>query len=234
MSVVRCPICYRLTRAETGCPIHPGAVAEWIALPEPEDRFRPVVPGYQLSTRLGQGGFAMVYLARGADGREVAVKVAHSFDDARFAREAAALRRVGPPTVPELHADGAVDGGKRYLVMERLVGETLTERMARTPESGAMPLGGVLPIAAAPSEALARTHEVGVVHRDLKPQNVFLCVGGRLCLLDFGLARGVGSADELRAAAPDLTRTGERMGTVLYMSPEQCQEAREAGHRSDI
>ena len=233
-TVVRCPVCYRLTRTDAGCPIHPGAVAEWIALPEPEDRFRPVVPGYQLSTRLGQGGFAMVYLAHGAEGREVAIKVAHSHDDARFAREAAALRRVGPPTVPELHAEGAVDGGKRYLVMERLVGETLTERMARSPGTGAMPLGEVLPIANALCEALARVHEVGVVHRDLKPQNVFLCHGDRLCLLDFGLARGVGGAEELRAAAPDLTRTGERMGTVLYMSPEQCQEAREAGHRSDI
>ncbi len=233
-AVVRCPVCYRLTRTEAGCPVHPGAVAEWIALPEPEDRFRPVVPGYQLSTRLGQGGFAMVYLARGPDGREVAVKVAHSLDDARFAREAAALRRVGPPTVPELFADGSVDGGKRYLVMERLIGETLTEKMAGMPGSGAMPLGEVLPIAQALCEALARAHEVGVVHRDLKPQNVFLCRGGRLCLLDFGLARGVGGAEELRAAAPDLTRTGERMGTVLYMSPEQCQEAREAGHRSDV
>ena len=233
-AVVRCPVCYRLTRADTGCPVHPGAIAEWIALPEPEDRFRPDVPGYQLLSRLGQGGFAMVYLARGADGREVALKVAHARDDARFAREAAALRRVGPPTVPELYADGALEGGKRYLVMERLEGETLTDRMARSPGSGAMPLGEVVPLAHDLCEALARAHEVGVVHRDLKPQNVFLCRDGRLCLLDFGLARGVGGADELRAAAPDLTRTGERMGTVLYMSPEQCQEAREAGHRSDI
>ncbi|HEY8144095.1 MAG TPA: protein kinase, partial [Kofleriaceae bacterium] len=195
-TVVRCPVCYRLTRTDAGCPIHPGAVAEWIALPEPEDRFRPLVPGYKLSTRLGQGGFAMVYLARGADGREVAVKVAHSHDDARFAREAAALRRVGPPTVPELHAEGAVDGGKRYLVMERLVGETLTEKMVRSPGTGAMPLAEVLPIANALSDALARVHEVGVVHRDLKPQNVFLCQEDRLCLLDFGLARGVGGAEE--------------------------------------
>src|SRR5688572_33314439 len=103
-AAVRCPVCYRTTRADTGCPVHPGSfeVDPGAAAHDGNDRFRPLIAGYQLGTRLGQGGFASVYLARAATGREVAIKVAHSPDDARFAREAAALRRVRPPTVPEL------------------------------------------------------------------------------------------------------------------------------------
>ena len=237
--MIRCPVCHRLVRAEAGCPLHledsrveGGEVA--FESGQVDDRWRPEIPGIEIVSLLGQGGFASVYLARQAGGPELAVKVAHTREDQRFPREAAALRRVGPPTCPELLGAGTTGQGRPYLLMERLEGETLTERLAAAPGSGALRIGQVLPLAGALCHAVERMHEAGVVHRDLKPQNVFLCRSGRLALLDFGLARGVGAADEVRAAAPHLTRTGERMGTALYMSPEQCQEAREAGHRSDI
>ncbi|HLU65763.1 MAG TPA: protein kinase, partial [Kofleriaceae bacterium] len=233
--VHRCPVCFRLFRAGAGCPSHPDqslAGAEELE-PAPAGRW-PEIRGLDLQALIGQGGFASVYLARRQDGSEVAVKVGHVAYDPRFAREAAALRRVGPPTCPRFIAGGVTDGGRPYLVMERLEGETLTERLAIAPGAGGLRISQVMPLATSLCEAVWRMHSAGVVHRDLKPQNVFLCREGRLALLDFGLARGVGGAEDVRQAAPHLTRTGERMGTALYMSPEQCVEARDAGHRADI
>jgi tetratricopeptide (TPR) repeat protein len=197
------------------------------------------VPGFQLQALLGAGGFSRVFSARREeDGREVALKVALGAFSARFAREAAALRRVGPPTVPELLSEGATAGsaeGRAFLVLERLRGQTLAAWMAALPGSGAAPLAHVRDLLAGLCGALERVHAAGLVHRDLKPENVFLREGGALSLLDFGLARFLDAADPGEPEeSVSLTRTGQRLGTAVYMAPEQCLESRDADARTDL
>jgi tetratricopeptide (TPR) repeat protein/type II secretory pathway predicted ATPase ExeA len=193
------------------------------------------VPGLQLQTLIGAGGFSRVFSARReADGREVALKVAVGPFSARFAREAAALRRVGPPTVPALLHKGSADG-RSFLVLERLRGQTLAAWMAALPGSGAAPLSHVRDLLAGLCGALERVHTAGIVHRDLKPENVFLREGGALSLLDFGLARFLDASDpDEPEQSVHLTRTGQRLGTTTYMAPEQCLESRDVDARTDL
>jgi tetratricopeptide (TPR) repeat protein len=183
---------------------------------------------------LGRGGFSRVYSAhREEDGREVALKVALGPHTGRFAREAACLRHVGPPTVPQLLQEGCA-GGRPYLVLEHLRGQTLASWMASLPGSGAASLPHVSELLRALCAALEDVHQRGVVHRDLKPENLFLREGGALALLDFGLARFLDSPGEEGPTPEHVTRTGQRLGTPLYMAPEQCLEAREAGTGADL
>lgn len=193
----------------------------------------PQLSGWHIEGLLGSGGFASVYAARSQEGRVAAIKLAHRVDDARFAREAAALRAVGPPTCPRLFAEGRTDDGRTYLVMERLSGTPLADHLAGLPAQW-MGLEQVVALVQTLCRAVDSIHRAGVCHRDIKPHNVFMADDGRLSLIDFGLARGTGAAEDLQAIAPELTRTGERMGTVLYMSPEQCHEAKDAASASDI
>ncbi|HEX5747254.1 MAG TPA: protein kinase [Archangium sp.] len=199
----------------------------------------PQVPGFQLQALIGVGGFARVFSARREeDGREVALKVALGPFSARFAREAAALRRVGPPTVPELLLERSTPGsteGRSFLVLERLRGQTLAAWMAALPGSGAAPLSHVRDLLAGLCGALERVHAAGLVHRDLKPENVFLREGGALSLLDFGLARFLDASDPGEPeSSVSLTRTGQRLGTAVYMAPEQCLESRDVDARTDL
>ena len=166
-----------------------------------------------------------VYRARDTRlGREVALKVVaarHGEDpDAlrRFAREAKIAARLTHPNVCTLFDTGS-EGEVAYFVMELLEGETLTARIARGPigEEEARR------IAADVARGLARAHELGFVHRDLKPQNVFLTTTGAK-ILDFGLARsGSSAAAENDETASLLTEAGLLLGTVGYMAPEQLR-----------
>nr|WP_237726404.1 serine/threonine-protein kinase [Corallococcus coralloides] len=186
----------------------------------------PDVPGLSGAALLGVGGFAHVFTAvRESDGREVALKVGLGPHHARFAHEAEALRRVGPPTVPEMLQEGRV-GGRPFLVQELLRGQTLAAWMAALPGTGAASVARVRELLTGLCPAVARVHAVGVAHRDLKPENIFLREGGALSLLDFGLARWMdaGLAEE----------AGNRAGTTVYMAPEQCLDAREAGPAADL
>ncbi len=229
---MRCPVCHRRLSPGAACPQH---AARPRPTPEPEPLPLPQVPGLQLRAWIGSGGFSRVFSARREeDGREVALKVALGPFAARFSREASALRRVGPPTVPELFHEGSADG-RPYLVLERLRGQTLAAWMDALPGSGAAPLSHVRDLLAGLCGALERVHGAGLVHRDLKPENVFLREGGALSLLDFGLARFLdGSGSEEPEESVSLTRTGQRLGTVLYMAPEQCLEARDVDARADL
>jgi len=146
----------------------------------------------------------------------------------RFLREAQALRRLAPPEVPALFDMGEVEG-RPFLAMERLEGETLGAWMARLPTRGAAPWQEVLARTRALAEVLGRVHAAGLVHRDLKPENVFLRTGGGVALLDFGLARDREGQDSLA-----LTTAGQRLGTVHYMAPEQCQDAHQVDARADV
>lgn len=180
-----------------------------------------------LQSVLGVGGMAAVYAARDADGREVAVKVLHPEIGMRaevrdrFMREGYVANKIQHPGVVQVLEHGAVDDWSVFLVMERLVGESLAERVVR---HGTLPLDELLGILDQVLDVLCVAHASGIVHRDLKPDNLYVLADGRIKVLDFGLARVLESApDDVR------TRTGMAMGTMPYMAPEQA-----LGKRSEI
>ncbi len=203
---------------------------------------------YTLVSVLGRGGMGEVWLADDTRlSRRVAIKllppeIAEDADRrARFEREAQVLSQLQHPNVCTLHDVGEHEG-RRFLVMERLEGETLSERLER----GALTRDELLRAGAQIADGLEAAHRKGLVHRDLKPGNVMLTPTGAK-ILDLGLARidpsapfaslhGTGnSADpeaETRSAEP-LSAEGLVAGTVPYMSPEQV-EGKQADHRSDI
>ncbi|MEU6176389.1 protein kinase domain-containing protein [Streptomyces coeruleorubidus] len=182
----------------------------------PLDIDEPTVVGpYRLLGRLGSGGMGRVYLGRSAGGRTVAVKIVHphfALDEefrARFRREVDAARRVGGAwTAPVLDADP--DARVPWVATAYAAGPSLSAAVA---EGGALPAHTVRVLGAGLAEALAAVHELGLVHRDVKPSNVLLTLDGPL-LIDFGIARATdGTAS--------LTSTGVSIGSPGYMSPEQ-------------
>jgi eukaryotic-like serine/threonine-protein kinase len=181
---------------------------------------------YWLEGRLGSGGMGRVYLGRSPGGRQVAIKVIRSDlaenpdFRARFAREAAAARKVsGIFTAPVVDAD--LDGLVPWLATSYIAGPSLADAVA---QRGPMPPTLVLRLAAGLAEGLAAIHSAGVVHRDLKPANVLLAEDGPR-LIDFGISRSMESSA--------LTRTGMVVGSPGFMSPEQA-EGRPVGPPSDV
>jgi TolB-like protein len=175
----------------------------------------------------------IVYLAHDERlGRAVAVKtMALSGDESarkRFWREARAAAAINHPNVCQLYEVGE-DGGELFIAMELLEGETLADRLKRGPLS----VSETLPIGLGILSALQALHARGVVHRDLKPTNVFLTAHG-VKLLDFGLARTVDpELAQSLAATSDVTRTGMLVGTPRYMAPEMVK-GEELDFRSDL
>ena len=174
---------------------------------------------YAIERKLGEGGMGVVYAARDERlERTVALKTLSAPPDDELARErlwreAKAAASVNHPNICQIYEVGE-DGGRLFIAMELLEGQSLAERLRDgpigAPETVSIGLGMLT--------ALAALHGRGIVHRDLKPSNVFLTVHG-LKLLDFGLARAAAS-DSLTVAA-GLTGTGMVMGTPRYMAPEQ-------------
>ncbi|MER6219538.1 serine/threonine-protein kinase [Streptomyces sp900105755] len=170
---------------------------------------------YRLLGRLGSGGMGRVYLGRSAGGRSVAVKIVHphfALDEefrARFRREVQAARRVGGAwTASVLDADP--DAPVPWVATAYAAGPSLT---AAVTDGGPLPAHTVRALGAGLAEALAAVHELGLVHRDVKPSNVLLTLDGPL-LIDFGIARATdGTAS--------LTSSGVSIGSPGYMSPEQ-------------
>ena len=180
---------------------------------------------FRILERIGAGGMGTVYRAFDERlQRQVAVKEVETPDPARMLREAQAAARLNHPGVVTLYELGEADG-RAVLVSELVPGRTL----AALRGSGELCDRDVAEIGADLCEALAHAHERGVVHRDLKPQNVIVrdeaSAGRRAKLMDFGIARVAG--------APTLTADGEVIGTLSYMSPEQA-EGDLAGPPSDV
>jgi len=182
---------------------------------------------YLVQERLGAGAAGSVYRAREQAGRqrEVAIKIwHHSMDDdtvlGRFKREAAALDTLIHPNVVDIYDCGFVDG-LPYMAMELLSGCTLEELL---PSSGTLHVALTLDIAHQLLDALACAHERGLVHRDIKPDNIFLVSergAQRVKVLDYGLAKFISRADAPAGDMP-LTAEGTVIGTPLYMPPEQA------------
>src|SRR5258706_1532486 len=167
-------------------------------------------------------------------GREVAVKIPppflaldpHSY--ARFDREARAAAALARPNILDVHDVGDA-GGTPFVVTELLLGETLRERLAR----GRLPWQRAAEIGVAIAEGLGAAHAAGLVHRDIKPDNVFLTADGRVKILDFGLARDDPTSGAGRPASATLTEEGVVAGTAAYMAPERLRGI-PADARSDL
>ncbi|MCU0635200.1 MAG: serine/threonine protein kinase, partial [Gemmatimonadaceae bacterium] len=176
--------------------------------------------GYDLDALLGRGGMASVYRARDRrHGRRVAIKVLHAdfvsgHGAERFLREVEICGRLTHPNIVPLLDAGAI-GDQPWFSMPLVEGETLRARLDREPR---LPVPLVLAIARDVADALQYAHAAGIVHRDIKPENLVL-VGDRAMVLDFGIGRAIGAADEANVR---LTTVGLIMGTPLYMAPEQA------------
>ncbi|WP_437777779.1 protein kinase domain-containing protein [Sorangium sp. So ce1097] len=180
---------------------------------------------------LGIGGMAAVYAATHKIGRREAIKILHpevarSKDlRARFEREAQAVNRFQHPGVVEIRDIDTTEDGAPFLVMELLEGESLADRLQRL---GSIETGELLRFVDELLDVLGAAHEQGIIHRDIKLDNLFVETTGRLKVLDFGIAR---MRDGVKTAMR--TRTGATLGTVSYMAPEQVRGI-SVDHRADL
>ena len=219
----------------TAAPAPPAALAT-LAAPTSERLARALGAKYEVKRLIGRGGFAEVYELWDKDlDRRLACKVLHPEIAwtpgmlARFRQEAKALARLQDPAILAIHFTG--DGeGLVYYVMPFVEGESLAERLRRR---GPYSADEALKIAEPILQALSHAHTQGLVHRDIKPDNVMVeAKSGRVLLLDFGIAKLLdpGGSD----AGGAKTATGFTVGTVQYMSPEQALGQSNLDGRSDL
>jgi serine/threonine protein kinase len=187
-----------------------------------------IVGNYKIEAKIGEGGMGAVY--RGVDtmlDREVAIKALRpelaSQDSIveRFRTEAVTLAKLNHPTIATLYSLFR-HGDELYMVLEFVRGETLDSILKRR---GALPSEEAIPVFCQVLDGIDHAHELGIVHRDIKPANMMLTEKGTLKVLDFGIARLLGSAR--------MTRAGNIIGTLEYMAPEQVR-GQETDGRSDI
>jgi serine/threonine-protein kinase len=193
---------------------------------------------YRIESLIGEGGMGAVFSATHVvTGRRLAVKwllpdIARSEDAVqRLLREAQAAGRIDHPNVVDVYDVGDFEGSP-FLVMELLQGESLTRGLER----GALKIPEIIRMVLGAIDGVGAAHRQGVIHRDIKPDNIFLCrdSSGALLgskVLDFGISKLSSTAGQLN---PRLTKTGAIMGTPYYMSPEQIRGAVEIDSRVDI
>jgi serine/threonine-protein kinase len=183
---------------------------------------------WKLDALLGVGGMAAVYRATHRNRKTAAIKMLHAEYSAnpemraRFLREGYLANSVGHPAVVSVHDDDIAEDGSAFLVMDLLEGESVDERSQR--KGGCLPLSEVLSVADQLLEVLVVAHEKDIVHRDIKPDNLFLTNDGTLRVLDFGIAR----VRELGSPS-STTQEGSLLGTPSFMAPEQAR-----GRWSDV
>ncbi|HEU4761630.1 MAG TPA: serine/threonine-protein kinase [Gemmatimonadales bacterium] len=184
---------------------------------------------YEVEREIGKGGNARIFLARQPGGEPVALKILHpellvSVAADRFLREIKLASQLDHPHIAHL-----LDSGERdwlvYYVMTFVEGATLREFLS---QRGRLSVGDTLRLADHLLDALEHAHGHGIIHRDVKPENVVVSPGGAV-LLDFGIARAVWASGSDR-----LTRSGIAVGTSTYMSPEQITALKEIDLRSDL
>ena len=184
------------------------------------------VGSYRILRLLGRGGMGVVYLAHDSKlERNVALKFlsphlsADPQSKARFLTEARAAAALDNPYVATVHEVGETEAGLMFIAMTYYPGETLKQKI----EKGHLPIEEALEITRQVAEGLAVAHQHGIVHRDVKTANILLTTDGTVKIVDFGVAKVAGG---------DATATGNVMGTVAYMSPEQVQ-GKGVDHRTD-
>ncbi|MEM1033152.1 MAG: protein kinase [Myxococcota bacterium] len=186
---------------------------------------------FALVRRLGAGGMGQVWEAVRLSNQEpVALKVLPADEPPhrleRFLREGRTLQRLRHPGIVRIE-EVIEDPVHAALVMDRLEGETLADRLEAQP---VLPSSEVARIGEEVARALVAAHEVGIVHRDVKPENIFLTADGGVRLIDFGIAVGLwGPTDTDR-----LTQTGILVGTPVYMSPEQLLHPKDVDEKADV
>ncbi len=207
---------------------------------ELQEHLQTILGGaYTLERELGGGGMSRVFVAEEtALGRRVVIKVlapelAEGLSAERFKREVRLAARLQHPHIVPLLAAGALPGGGLYYTMPYVEGESLRARLGR---DGALPLADAVRIVGDVAGALAHAHRAGVVHRDVKPENILIADGGAV-VADFGIAKAI---HEARAAAGGdvrrsltLTAEGTSLGTPTYMAPEQALGDL-VDHRADL
>jgi serine/threonine-protein kinase len=198
------------------------------------------INNYEVQHLIGEGGMGAVYVAQHTViGRKAAIKVLRrEFSEdtglvSRFMNEARAAAAIGHPNIVDVVDVGNLPDGTPYMMMEFLMGEDLSKRLAKT----RLPLETSIHIALQAGSAIGAAHEKGIVHRDLKPENLFLVPDptsperDRVKVLDFGIAKLRGDL----TGGSVKTKTGSLLGTPQYMSPEQCRGIPDGiDHRSDI
>ncbi len=190
----------------------------------------PVIPGYELLDKIARGGMATVYRARHRrTGQVVAVKIlspemgASEVVRRRFEQEFKAARRLDHPHIVRTLDHGVAEAGP-YLVMEFVEGETLGERLGR---DGPLPQAEAVRLIIQVARALDHAHGLGLIHRDVKPDNILITADGQARLTDFGLVKQL-------AEEAELTRPGQGLGTLNFVAPEQLQNARGIDRRCDV
>jgi serine/threonine protein kinase len=196
---------------------------------DPKRPRNPDIGGYRILRRLGAGGWGTVFHARHLrSGREVALKVlsreraAHAGFLERFQREARILAQLDHPHIVRCFGAGAARG-RHFLAMEYVGGGSLQSWLDRL---GKLAAGDAVHVVLACARALQSAHDLNLVHRDVKPENVLLSSAGVVKLADLGLAKAL---DDL-----SLTQTGTGVGTPAYMAPEQAVDAKRVDGRSDV
>ena len=201
------------------------------------------VGNYNITDKLGEGGMGTVFLAQHpVIGSKVALKAIHPEYArspevvARFVNEARAVNQIGHDHIIDIHDFGTTPAGDFYFIMEYLNGEMLSDLLSdQRGRQVVFSPARALNIVAQVADALAASHERGVIHRDLKPDNIFLITRDTnpdfVKVLDFGLAKLTIASGTVPTYTTD---AGIVMGTPYYMSPEQCEGRAELDHRTDV